>query len=154
MNITIDLQGEERLMRKLKNLENPSKAMARGLKNYLGDIKKDIIAYAPESAANRSPGINGYSWYQRGFGTKTITGRRYPRSQRMSTKWKFETRVLSGRVRSKIINNATYSPYVVGDLQAKFHKARGWKRADETIKATTKDAVKLIEKEIDKELNK
>src|SRR5210317_349321 len=103
--------------RKMKMLANPVKPMKKGMQNYLGFLEPKITPYPPASQANRKPGVNGYSWYQRGFGTKTITGKAYRTSEIMSKRWKFDTRVQASKVRGEITNTASYSPFVQGEKQ-------------------------------------
>ncbi len=152
--ITIEIRGSKQLQAKLKRLENPSKAIDRGMRDYITDIKKEIIEYPPESAANIPPGPNGYSWYKRRYGTVTITGLKWKTSQDMLNRWSFKTAAQASKVRATITNNASYASFVVGDRQVGFHKRRGWKVAFETIDRTKGDALKLIEKQIDRELSK
>jgi hypothetical protein len=124
------------------------------MQNYMGFLRKKITPYPPETQANRKPGLNGYSWYQRNFGTKTITGKAYATSQQMSKKWSFRTRVLASVIRAEILNIATYSPFVQGEKQVWYHANRGWKRADKVIDASLNEGARFIGKEIDKELSK
>jgi hypothetical protein len=153
-DLTIQIRGSKKLLAKLKRLENPSKVVARGMQNYLGKIDDELKARPPESAANRSPGINGYSWYKRRYGTHTITGKKYKTSQDMGVRWGIKTKVRGSGVRSTIVNKATYSPFVIGDRQVGFHKRRGWKVASETVERTLPDALEQIGKAVDKELSK
>lgn len=154
MNITISLQGDKELMAKLKRLENPAPAIQRGMENYVTDIQKKVTAYPPETIANRSPGVNGYSWYVRRDGVHTITGKRYRTSQDMANSWTFETRRMGGGVRTTILNDATYSDFVVGKKQVWYHANRGWIKVPKFIEASKGQLVRAIGKEIDKELNK
>ncbi len=72
----------------------------------------------------------------------------------MSKKWSFEQWIRSSAVRARISNHADYSPYVQGELQARFHAARGWKRADVVIDKSLDKGAEFIGKEVDKELRK
>jgi len=152
--ITIEIRGSKQLQAKLKRLQNPSKAIARGMDDYMADVKKEVVEYPPESEANIPPGPNGYSWYKRRYGTVTRTGLKWKTSQDMRNRWSFKTVPQASKVRATISNSASYSPFVVGDRQVSFHKRRGWKVAFETIDRTKGDALKLIEKQVDRELGK
>ena len=152
--LTIKVKGSKQLLAKIKKLENPSKAIARGLKDYETDIKKEVVEYAPESEANRPPGPNGYSWYKRRYGTVTRTGKKYKTSQDMLNKWKFVIKSAARSVKLTISNLATYSPYVVGRKQVGFHARRGWKKTWDIIERTKDDALDRIEEQIDKELKR
>jgi len=140
--------------RKMKMLANPVKPMKRGMEKYLGFLEPKITPYPSATAANKSPGINGYSWYQRGLGTKTVTGKVYPTSQQMSKKWSFRTRILANVVRGYIKNEASYSDYVQGEAQVWYHANRGWRRVDKVIDASLQVGARYIGKEMDKELSK
>jgi len=148
------IQGGASLERKMRMLANPVKPIRKGMRNYMGFLEPKITPYPPATQANRKPGINGYSWYVRNYGTRTVTGKGYPTSQQMSKKWSFKTRIQGNSVRGEIINRASYSPFVQGELQARYHKARGWKRADEVIDKTLDKGARFIGKEVDKELSK
>ena len=148
------IQGMDALVAKLERLKNPTKPVAKGMRNYMGFIRQKVVPYPPESLANRKPGINGYSWYDRGYGTRTITGRAYKTSQKMDKRWSFKTKVMANKVRSTILNNATYSDYVQGEKQVWYHGMRGWRRVDKVIEASEQVAVRFIGKEIDRELNR
>ena len=152
--LTIKLKPNKSLQRKLKKIANPSKAIARGLKDYETDIKKEVVEYAPESEANRPPGPSGYSWYKRRFGTVTTTGKKYKTSQDMLNKWRFVPKSTARGAKLTIFNLATYSPYVVGRKQVGFHARRGWKKTWDIIERTKDDALDRIEEQIDKELRR
>ena len=148
------IKGDASFERKMKMLANPTKVIARGMHNYVeGYLPDEIVPYPPESQANRKPGING-RWYERGIGTKTITGKVYKNSLKMDKKWKFSTRVQGNKVRGKIINLATYSIYVQGEEQVRYHAARGWKRADKVVDDSLDKGAEFVRKEMDKELSK
>ena len=151
---TRSIRGMDALMVKLKRLENPTKPVAKGMRNYMTFLKKKVKPYPPESLANRKPGVNGYSWYVRNYGVKTITGKSYRTSEQMSKKWSFRTRAMGNTVRSTILNEASYSDYVQGEKQVWYHAMRGWRRVDKVIDASTQVALRFIGKEIDRELNR
>lgn len=155
MNITINLQGDKELMAKLKRLADPSEALRRGMRNFVEIVDdKALKPRPPESQANKSPGVNGYSWYVRNYGVKTITGKSYKTSQQMSKQWHTSVVHMGGGVRATIRNDATYSPFVKGDKQVWYHKQRGWINVPEWITNNAKIATAEISKEVNKELNK
>ncbi len=98
----------------------------------VSDIKAGVAVYPSSSAANQpkqwtSGGNN--TWYQRGFGSKwvrkdgSVGGSQT--SQTLGRRW--TTRVAAGGLRGEVGNAATYGPFVQDrDVQAAFHKARGW----------------------------
>lgn len=154
MQITIDLQGDKELMRKLKRIENPARIMRKGLENFINDERKTMEEYAPATQANRRPGVNGYSWYVRGVGTHTITGKVYTTSQDMRARWNVKITRYSGGVRATIQNKADYSGYVIGKKQVWFHKKRGWINVPEHLEKRQGRALDEIGKEVNKELRR
>ena len=148
------IEGYPELMKKLKRLEDPSAILKKGMDNFITDIKKDITAYAPATQANRSPGVNGYSWYVRGDGTQTTTGIKYGNSQDMANRWEFPIQETGGGVRATIKNLAKYSGYVIGKKQAWFHAKRKWVNVPDYVDNHLGQLVKTIEAEVNKELNK
>ncbi|GAG42428.1 unnamed protein product, partial [marine sediment metagenome] len=109
--------------------------------------------YPPESAANRPPGINGYSWYQRGFGTRTTTGRGYNTSEGLGRAWTWE--VTNGGRRGEVGNDTSYGPYVQDKTkQTRFHKARNWKTIQDVLKKATPKIVGFFKRGYDKELGR
>jgi hypothetical protein len=152
VNLTIQLKVSKALQAKLKKLENPQRAIDRGLRDYMADIEPEVVKYAPSSAANRSPGINGYSWYERRLGTRTITGKLYKTSQDMRNRWTFKTKSNARGIRATIVNNTSYARYVVGLKQAGFHARRGWKKTHDIVERTIGDATDRIDEQIEKEL--
>ena len=49
-------------------------------------------------------------------------------------------------------NNASYGPYVQGDEQVGFHKARGWKNTDKVAKEESATVNKILAAAIEKAL--
>lgn len=94
------------------------------------DFNEDQL-YPPETQANRRPGINGYSWYERGFGTRTTGGGAYDTSEQFGQMWK--ARVINN-FKQVLENLTSYGGYLMGDAQVAWAKARGWKNANKVIK--------------------
>ena len=116
-------------------------------------LRGDIADYPRATAANRPPGINGYSWYERGFGTRTVTRRSYPTSEELGRSWTTETEggFFGGGVRGTVGTGVSYGPYVHDpDKQASFHTARGWPTTDEVVRENEKGIVGLFERAVNK----
>jgi len=143
----------DKLMAKLARLDRPERTIQRGLQNYARDRQKRAEEYPPETAANR-PAAGRSSWNVRGARTQTAKRNR-GYSEKMSNKWNnWPVTILGRTVRLEIVNTASYAPYVIGERQARFHSMRGWLRTDKLIKTTLNLAVREIEIEIGRELNR
>lgn len=151
---TVELNGEEKTLRQLKTLENLSRPLTRAMTEYLEDVEAEAVPYPPETQANRPPGNDGYKWYVRGFGWRTVTGKAYRVSEQLNKKWEFSTKPLSNGVRGSIENTASYAGYVQDKVQASFHAARAWKRIDRVIDGSIKKLTTLITREINKEIRR
>ena len=152
--MTETIEGYDKLMKKLNMLENPHKPVRKGMMDYRTHLRKKIVPYPPHTQANVRPGINGYSWYDRGYGTRTITGKAYPTSEDIKKRWEFSVKKLSSVIRLTVKNFASYSIYVQGERQRHYHANRGWRRVDKVIDVSLQVLVRFIGKEIDRELNK
>ena len=117
--MTITTTGGPAIERKLKKLQDP-KPRRIALEATANYIQAEISEYPASTTANTS--ANGYSWYVRGFGVRTRTGRSYKTSQNLDKRW----RVRATARRAVITNSASYSTYVHGKKQARWHKRRGW----------------------------
>lgn len=139
--------GMDHLQRKLKKLERPARSVAKGMTNYYQDIQGRAEEYAPLSPANRPPA----PYYVRGTGT--FTGQTYQKtSQKMSNKWIWKVQRMGNRVRLVIKNMATYSSFVIGEKQTRYHSMRGWLRVDKYVEMTEPRALREIEKQIDRDI--
>jgi hypothetical protein len=121
-------------MRKLTALRN--REYVEGTMQASVSIAKNHISVYPASTEANNPARN--RWYERGYGGRwrrkdgTVGGRRT--SETLGRKW--ATEVTDGGMVGRIGNNASYAPYVHDAAkQARFHGARGWRSADDTIKA-------------------
>lgn len=97
-----------------------AKHFKKALTKTLLVAQSDNEKYAPATSANSGPGVH----YVRGQGTQLASGRNLGNSERMSTRWK--TNVASSGIVGSLENNASYSIYVIGSRQARFHARRGW----------------------------
>ena len=145
--MTVEIEGLEPLLRKLDNLKDLNKikpALKAGAVHVMGAIKP----YPPRSIAN-SPSNPTGRWYERGFGTKTATGREYPTSETLKRKWTVKSR---DRGFSQVVgNNVSYGPYVQSaEKQAKIHEQRGWKTDQQVANEEADTVLNFVKKEVDK----
>ena len=108
-----------------RNVQNLVKGFSRkdkgrALGKVVFAVGADIEKYPPAGSGNRAPA----PFYIRGRGTQLSGGRNLNNSQRMSVKWN-QSIAIDGE-RATIENTASYSPFVIGRFQARFHAQRGW----------------------------
>ena len=141
------IKGLDKVIAKLEKVGQPG-ALKKPMTKSVAHLHDKIAKYPPASSAN-SPG-SGYSWYERGYGTRTRTGRGYPTSETLGRRWTHE--VSADGKRGVVGNNASYGPYVQSfEKQASFHKSRGWKtdadvvdEEDKKVKGFFEDAIQDI----------
>ena len=113
------------------------KEVQRGLKvamRVAGEVVRSGVAqYPPATGANMPPGLNGYSWYERGFGTRTVTGRAYATSEVLGKSWVVKIKQTARMTRGVIGTNVSYAEFVQGKLQTGFHRMRGWKTVEQVL---------------------
>jgi len=96
-------------------------------------IRAGVAVYPAATGANMPPGLNGYSWYERGFGTRTVTGRTYPTSEALGRSWAVKVAQTAQMTRGTIGTTVSYAQFVQGKLQTGFHRARGWKTVEQVL---------------------
>lgn len=135
--MAVQVRGVEEVIRKLEKVGGRG-ALRRPMTKAVTHLHREIAIYPPSSSAN-SP-ANGYSWYERGFGTRSRTGRAWPTSETLGRRWTHD--VSGDGKRGEVGNNASYGPFVQSEeKQAGFHKRRGW-LTDE--KVAEKEARKVV----------
>ncbi|HOW77936.1 MAG TPA: HK97 gp10 family phage protein [Verrucomicrobiota bacterium] len=133
-DVTIRIEGLDKVLAKFGRIEG-----VKFLKGIMGtaalDIKDWIAEYAPATEAN-SP--SRPRWYERGYGPRwrrmngSIGGSRT--SETLGRRW--TTKVAADGMQAEVGNNASYARYVQdADMQARFHKARGWRTIQEAAEA-------------------
>jgi len=96
-------------------------------------VRSGVAVYPASTGANMPPGLNGYSWYERGFGTRTITGRAYATSENLGKSWTVKVSQTSRMTKGIIGTNVSYVEWVQGAKQVGFHLARGWKTVERVL---------------------
>ena len=147
-NDRIVIEGLPELIKKIDNLQD-MKRVNTAMRAAALHVKGKIAQYPPESEANR-PKERG-TWYERGYGTRWPGGGRKT-SQTLGRKWTIASR---DKGLTQIVgNNVTYGPYVQDeDMQAWFHKRRGWKTTQTVAEEEADTVVKFVKSEIDKIIN-
>jgi len=136
MTIDLKIKNLDKLMMALRlmpaELTTGTKAMFKGIAEHL---RGKIAVYPPDTAANRPPGTNGYSWYERGFGTRTVTGKAYPTSETLGRSWTTQVRGFGDNMAAFLGTRASYAPPVQNaERQARWHSARGWITVQEALR--------------------
>jgi len=96
-------------------------------------VRGGIARYPTATSANFPPGPTGYSWYERGFGTRTVTGRAYPTSKVLGRSWTVKVTSTARTTRGVIGTAVSYVEWVQGRKQTWFHRARGWKTLEQVL---------------------
>lgn len=143
MTVTFKLEGLDKLLAKLKSLED-LKFLKAVILAAGRTVKAHIATYPPATEAN-SPRGPGQSWYQRGEGThyQKVGGGEsvYKTSETLGRSW--TTTVKDNGLTVEVGAHASYAPFVQDkESQAWFHKARGWLTTDDVI---TEDGPKIVE---------
>lgn len=143
-----NIQGLEQVQRKIRAISD--KSARKRVLSVGGFVAQGILAQYPPSTVANSPANPSGRWYERGFGTRTPTGRSYRTSETLGRRWTMRATADEAVVG----NNASYAPFVQGEKQAAFHKRRGWLS---TVEVATKSehASKIasaMERQIEKEI--
>lgn len=154
--VQLEIQGLEELRAAFKEWPKQiARAMQAAMKGATEMVRGGVAKYPPATIANRPPGPKGYSWYERGFGTRTVTGKAYQTSETLGKSWTTEVRGFAAGVRGIVGAKASYAPFVQDeDRQARFHKERGWLTVQDVLKRKTEAIVRLFEIAIAKVLRR
>ena len=139
---TIDISDLQRLAQRLDVVP----ALKDGVEAAGIFTKGEMSEYAAPSAANVA-GPYPKVWYVRGTGSfwalKNGGFHSNQTSQTLGRRWTSEP--INDGLGAVIGNNARYAPAVHdADHQAPFHKARGWKTAQEFVKTQSKKVRDII----------
>lgn len=142
--MAVTVRGLDDVIKKLEAVGRPG-ALRRPMTKSVAHLHDKIAKYPPSSSAN-SPS-NGYSWYERGFGTRSRTGRAWPTSETLGRRWTHE--VSADGKRGVVGNNASYGPYVQSaEKQAAFHARRGWVTDEKVAESEQGKVVAFFEDEV------
>jgi hypothetical protein len=135
--VEIHVDGLEELLNRLQEIQGgryvkPAlSAIGQSIRRRAGEYPPTTIANSPQNPTGR--------WYERGYGARYASGGGNPTSEMMNRRWYVRPEqwaVLIG-------NTASYSPYVHGQEQARFHGERGWKKVEEVAE---EDLPELLDK--------
>ena len=96
-------------------------------------VRSGVAQYPAATGANVPPGLDGYRWYERGFGTRTVTGRAYPTSEVLSKSWTVKIEQTARMTKGIVGTNVSYVEFVQGAKQAGFHWKRHWKTVEQVL---------------------
>jgi hypothetical protein len=140
---TVTVKGLDKVIAKLEAMSEPG-ALKRPMTKAVAHLHREIAEYPPASPAN-SP-TNGYSWYERGFGTRSRTGLAWPTSETLGRRWTHE--VDADGKKGVVGNNASYAPFVQSaEQQAAFHARRGWETDEKVAEREQDKVVKFFDDE-------
>ena len=131
LEVKLEVEGLDDIQKLLAKLPKElDTEMQRSMRFAVQLVRGEIAEYPAATAANM-PG--GYSWYERGFGTRTRTGLAYPTSENLGRSWTTQVRSGMADWRGIVGTNVSYAGFVQGEEQAGFHGARGWKKAGDVL---------------------
>ena len=134
LEVKLEVEGLDDIQKLLAKLPRELDAeMTKTMRQAVQLVRGEIAQYPSATEAN-APG-SGYSWYERGFGTRTRTGLAYPTSERLGASWATQVRSGMADWRGIVGTNVSYAGFVQGEEQAGFHGARGWKKAGDVLES-------------------
>ena len=145
--MTIHIQGARRagayVARVVANL---ARAYPVTVGESLDDLEAVARKYPPESEANR-PKYGSYGpFYIRGEGSAYMSQngqvRVYPTSEQLGDSWVRSIVTKVGGILGKTGPRASYGPFVIGNLQAPFHRRRKWPTLAGTVRGGFAGVVK------------
>jgi len=143
MQTEIEIKGIDELRKKLSKVQ-AEKVFNEVFPLITDEIMHEAGKYPAETSAN-VPSTG--TWYRRGTGRMQGT-KAYDDSEDLLGQWYAKTSL--AKFQAKIGNLASYAKYVHGDVQAKFHGARGWKKLTKVVKSYKRE----IEKELKRAVNR
>jgi hypothetical protein len=132
LEVKLEVEGLDDIQKMLAKLPfELNVEMIRTMRQAVALVRGEIAEYPAATAAN-APG-SGYSWYERGFGTRTRTGLAYPTSEALGRSWTTQVRSGMADWRGIVGTNVSYAGFVQGEQQAGFHAVTGWKKAGDVL---------------------
>lgn len=154
----VEIEGLQTLMNQL-DVKKYQGAFVATLWACAEVLKNGVATYPPETEANQPrPHNSVFSirthrpvnyWYVRGEGTHTTSGKVYPTSQDLGHQWTVRVQGME----AEIGNAVTYGPFVQGERQVWYHKARGWKTIYQVVREKTPEVTKLLFTVVDRLLS-
>ncbi len=139
----IDYQDVTDFLRALEQFpQEVNRTVRSAVRQAVELVRGWLAVYPPATSANAPPG-DGYRWYERGFGTRTTTGKSYPTSEMLGRSW---TTKVSGQGpwQGVIGTTASYAPVVQDeDRQAAVHRGR-WRTVQGAVKDNRPKIVRLV----------
>ena len=142
--ITIEVQGLQGLLKDL-DPKRVDRAMKVGMDAAMKRVRHDLN-YPKKTEANQPKAFSSKGnnrWYQRGFGPKwarkdgTVGGTMT--SEVLGKSWTHKVKHMGGVWYGRWGTKVSYAPFVHGEEQAGFHKARGWKSFDDIIQKRARE---------------
>jgi hypothetical protein len=139
----IDYQDVTDFSKALKRFPQQVNRMVRQALRGATELLRGDIAEAPRATAANEPPGDGYRWYERGFGTRTVTGKAYPTSERLPASW--TTKVIGqGPWEGRVGTTVSYAQAVQDkDKQAAVHRGR-WRTVQDSVKDNTRKVINLV----------
>ena len=144
----IEIKGIEELSNKLRALAD-GKLLSKVVAGSRARLMRRLAQYPAASTANRPKPAPG-RWYERGWGTRSATGRGRRSSEKLGSSWVAREQGQGLLIR----NTASYAPLVMGaKRQTALHGRRGWSRVEELLaeegKRVEADLVKAVGEVLD-----
>ena len=154
VSVELDTSALDALADQLRQADRQIDRELRGaLSRSLELVRERVADYPDRTAANSPPGINGYSWYERGFGTRTVTGLGYDTSEELGRSWniKIKRGFFGGDLRGVLGTGVSYAPYVHDERrQVGFHAARGWPTVQDAFRERADDIKQIFQRMINR----
>lgn len=154
MTDAIDTRDLDAMIRRLETMPTVLGAEMSAAARMGGEELRDFVAeYPAATGANSPPGLNGYSWYQRGFGTRTGTGLTYPTSENLGKSWIVRLETAPGRWSGLLTTGVSYAHWVQDKAQqAGFHAARGWRTVQDAVTEREVKITRIVQRGVDRAL--
>lgn len=133
---TIKIEGMDKVLKKLKTVEELHKHMTPPMNQALGHLQRRLARYPQKAegafSAMATPAQKRAYWAKvRSGEISTMKGGGYRRSGTIGRKWSHRIRTRGSGMIGELTNNAPGAIFVQGDRQQPFHKASGWPQVDD-----------------------
>lgn len=164
MPIKIEIEGLDKVRAAIEKFPEETKKRFKVAGQDVSKLIFDVpgLKNYPPAGAGNSPGRTDgkgrpMGYYNRGIGYVSANGKQYKTSQRLGSKTmvtRKNTTVKTGwyeyadGLSDKIGTNVTYAPYVVGDQQAGWAKAVGWRNLYEVVDEKITEIAEVYQRHI------